>query len=203
MSKYYKEFITFPDVMVMLIFFVPTMMYTAFHFQYISTWVAFAIGMFLYALSEYMIHRFLFHMKMPKNPFMLMLIRRLHYDHHVDPTNLKLLFLPLWFSLPNFFISSIIFYLITSNLQLMVSYLAGLMIYFLHYEWKHYIAHKPIQPRTNIGKHLKKTHLWHHFKNENYWYGVTHTSVDKVFGTFRDQNAVEKSETAKNLEKRG
>lgn len=202
MGKYYKEFITYPDVLGMLVLFVPIMVYTILNMLQFSTWIALIIGMAAYALSEYMIHRFLFHMKTPENNFLLKMIRRLHFDHHVDPKDLSLLFLPIWFSLPNFFVGSVIFYLITNNLQLTVAFLAGLMAYFIYYEWKHYIAHKPIQPRTKMGQNIKKAHLWHHFKNENYWFGVTHSSVDKTLGTFKDQKTVEKSETARNLEKR-
>lgn len=202
MDKYYKEFVTFPDVSVMLVLFVPIMVYTGLHMLQLNTWIALVIGMAAYAMSEYMVHRFLFHMKTPENNFLLKIIKRLHFDHHVNPKNLNLLFLPLWFSLPNFFIGSTIFYLITSNLQLTLAFLTGLMAYFLYYERKHYIAHKPIQPRTKMGRTIKKAHLWHHFKNENYWFGVTHTSVDKTLGTYKDQKQVEKSETARNLEKR-
>ena len=200
--KYLKEFVTFPDNTIMLILVVPLLLYTLLNTMHYGTWIAFIIGMGTYALSEYLVHRFLFHMKTPTNPFLLRMIKRLHFDHHVDPNNLKLLFLPLWFSLPNFFIASIIFYSITVNLQLTIAFLAGIMIYFLYYEWKHFVAHKPIQPRTEMGRKIKKAHLWHHFKNENYWFGVTHTSIDKTFGTFKDQNLVEKSETARNLEER-
>ena len=202
MGKYYKEFVTFPDIAIMLILFAPLMAYTALNMLQIWIWIAFIIGMAGYAMSEYMIHRFLFHMKTPTSPFLLRMIKRLHFDHHVDPQNLKLLFLPIWFSLPNFFIASIIVYLITANLQITIAFLAGIVAYFLYYEWKHYIAHKPIQPRTEMGRNIKKAHLWHHFKNENFWFGVTHTSVDKTLGTYKDQKLVEKSETARNLEKR-
>ncbi|EGQ20303.1 fatty acid hydroxylase FAH1P [Sporosarcina newyorkensis 2681] len=201
-TKYAKEFFSFPDIIIMLILFVPLVSYTLLHALYFGTWIAFILGMATYALSEYVIHRFLFHMKTPNNPFLLKAIRRLHFDHHFDPNDLKLLFLPIWFSLPGFSLFAVIFYSITSDFQLMIAYLAGIVIYFLYYEWKHYIAHRPIQPRTEIGKKLKKAHLWHHFKNEKYWYGVTHTSVDKAFGTYKNQKLVEKSETAKNLEKR-
>lgn len=202
MKKYYKEFITHPDVGIMLVLFVPLMVFTIFHMLHLGTWVALIIGMIAYAASEYMIHRYLFHMKTPSNPFLLKMIKRLHFDHHIDPTDLSLLFLPIWFSLPNFLMASAVFFLITSNLVLTLAFLMGLMVYFLYYEWKHYIAHKPIQPRSSMGKKIKKAHLWHHFKNENYWFGVTHTSVDKTFGTYKDQKQVEKSETARNLEKR-
>ncbi|WP_301107384.1 sterol desaturase family protein [Sporosarcina sp.] len=201
-TKYVKEFITFPDITFMLILFIPLMVYTFLHGLYIGTWIAFFIGMATYALSEYVIHRFLFHMKTPQNPFLLKWIKRLHFDHHADPNDLKLLFLPIWFSLPGFSFFAAIFYSITNSLQLMIAYLAGIVVYFLYYEWKHYIAHRPVQPRTAMGRRIKKAHLWHHFKNENYWFGVTHTSVDKTFGTYKDQKLVEKSETAKNLENR-
>lgn len=202
MGKYYKEFVTFPDVAIMLILFAPFMGYTVYNLLQLGTWIALIIGMAGYAISEYLIHRFLFHMRTPTNPFLLSMIKRLHFDHHVDPKDLSLLFLPIWFSLPNFFIASMIFYLITTNIQMTIAFLAGLMAYFLYYEWKHYIAHKPIQPRTKIGRKIKKAHLWHHFKNENYWFGVTHTTVDKTLGTYKDQKQVEKSETARNLEER-
>lgn len=202
-TKYVKEFITFPDILVMLVLFVPLMGCTLLNGLYVFTWIAFLIGMATYAMSEYMIHRFLFHMKTPTNPFLLKWIKRLHFDHHVDPNDLKLLFLPIWFSLPGFAIFSVIFYSLTGTLQLTIAYLAGIIVYFLYYEWKHYIAHRPVQPRTKMGRNIKKAHLWHHFKNENYWFGVTHTSIDKTFGTYRDQKSVEKSATAKDLENRG
>lgn len=201
-TKYVKEFFTYPDIIIMLMLFIPLMGYTLFHAFHLSTWVAFVIGMATYALSEYVIHRFLFHMKTPKSPFLLKMIKRLHYDHHAYPDDLKLLFLPIWFSLPGFTIFSLVFYFITNSIPLTIFYLAGIIVYFMYYEWKHYIAHRTIQPRTALGKKIKKAHLWHHFKNENYWFGVTHTSVDKTFGTYKDQKLVEKSETAKNLENR-
>lgn len=197
-----KEFITFPDVSVMTILFLLCAVFTVPHALRFSVWLAIGVGMLTYATSEYIVHRFLFHIKTPKNPFILKTIKRLHYDHHVDPSDLKLLFLPLWFSLPGFVVYSLIVYLVTNSLTLSIAFASGLILYFLYYEWKHYIAHRPIKPLTKIGKDIKKHHLLHHFKNENYWFGVTHTTFDKGLGTFRESDEVEKSMTAKNLEKR-
>lgn len=202
MKKHLKEFVFFPDVTVMLILFVGVLVYTIPSMLHWSIWVAIVLGMLAYALSEYLIHRFLFHMKTPESPFLLKMIKRLHYDHHVDPKDLKLLFLPLWFSLPNFAISSVIFYLITTNLQLTAAFILGLMAYFLYYEWTHYVAHRPIQPISKVGDNIKKAHLWHHYKNENYWFGVTHMTVDRTLGTYKNHREVERSETARNLEER-
>lgn len=202
MRKYLKEFGTFPDIAVMLIILLACAAFTVPHVFHFWTWVAIGAGMLTYATSEYMIHRFLFHIKAPKNPFMLKMIKRLHYDHHVDPDDLKLLFLPLWFSIPGFVIAGLIVFSLTGSMSLTFAFATGLVAYFLYYEWKHYIAHKPIQPRTKIGKNIKKHHLLHHFKNENYWFGVTHTSFDKTLGTFKEGKEVDKSPTARNLENR-
>ena len=150
MGKYYKEFVTFPDITIMLILFAPLMVYTALNMFQIWIWIAFIIGMAGYAMSEYMIHRFLFHMKTPTSPFLLRMIKRLHFDHHVDPKNLKLLFLPIWFSLPNFFIASIIVYLITANLQITIAFLAGIVAYFL------YIMNGSIILRISQFNHVRK-----------------------------------------------
>ena len=202
MRKFVKEFATFPDVIVMFVICITCAALTVPNALQISTWIALAIGMLTYATSEYIVHRFLFHIKTPKNPFLLKMIKRLHYDHHEKPNDLKLLFLPLWFSIPGFIIYSLIFFWITKSIALTAAFATGVISYFLYYEWKHYVAHKPIQPRTQLGKNIKKHHLLHHFKNENYWFGVTHTTFDKTLGTFKLQDEVEKSLTAKNLEKR-
>jgi hypothetical protein len=40
---------------------------------------------------------------------------------------------------------------------------------------------------------MKKYHLWHHFKNERLWFGVTNPSMDVVGLSFRRVADVEKS----------
>ncbi len=74
----------------------------------------------------------------------------------------------------------LLLFLVTGSASLAVAFATGLVAYFLYYEWKHYVAHKPIQPRTKWGKILRSTIFCITFKNENYWFGVTHTSFDKT-----------------------
>ncbi|MBD5635823.1 MAG: fatty acid hydroxylase family protein, partial [Candidatus Eremiobacteraeota bacterium] len=60
-----------------------------------------AAGAMLFFASEYGTHRYLFHAKPASNAFVRRLQHRLHYDHHLEPAKLELLFLPPWFLGPN------------------------------------------------------------------------------------------------------
>lgn len=159
------------------------------------------VGIIFYTLNEYVTHRFLFHLKPPKNQILLKLLKRLHYDHHVYPDDLRLLFLPIWYSLPLFAIWLYALYLFTGSITIVLSFGIGMIGMFLMYEWKHYIAHRPIRPITRFGRWLKKQHILHHYKNENYWFGVSNPFYDFLFGTYKEGKDVKLSETARNLEK--
>jgi hypothetical protein len=52
-------------------------------------------GVALFYLSEYGWHRFVFHAPPSNVGWLRLLQHRLHYDHHVDPARLDLLFLPI------------------------------------------------------------------------------------------------------------
>jgi sterol desaturase/sphingolipid hydroxylase (fatty acid hydroxylase superfamily) len=198
----YREFFLFFDITIMICIFI---LIASFVLINGPTWlqaVYFAVGLIGYMFSEYLTHRFLFHLKTPKNPYLLKFLKRIHYDHHIDPNDLKLLFLPLWYSIPNLFIAAIIFYFLESTLIGTLSFASGTILMLLIYEWKHYIAHCPIKPKTKFGVWVKKLHMLHHFKNENYWFGVSTPFVDVLFGTLKDEKNVETSQTARDLEKR-
>ena len=63
-------------------------------------------GALLFYLSEYLMHRFAFHAPPAPWAFARKLQHRLHYDHHAEPSRLDLLFLPLWFLVPNLAITA-------------------------------------------------------------------------------------------------
>ena len=161
--------------------------------------VAALIGAAVFFVSEYTTHRFLFHAQPVAMPWLLKLQHRLHYDHHIDPPKLELLFLPLWFVIPTALVYYGVFLAITRNPALALSLTFGSICALLYYEWVHYIAHIPFNPVTPFGRYVKKYHLWHHFKNEHYWYGVTNPSMDLVGVTYRDVDAVERSTTVREI----
>src|ERR1700685_4832858 len=67
------------------------------------------LGALLFYLVEYGMHRFAFHAPPLPWPVLRNLQRRLHYDHHVEPGRLDLLFLPIWFLVPNLAIAGGLF----------------------------------------------------------------------------------------------
>ncbi len=156
-------------------------------------------GAALFYSTEYVTHRFLFHAPPARFAAILRLQRRLHYDHHVEPSRLDLLFLPLWYTGPNFLIVALVAWALLPSPAAVLSLMLGAMLALLHYEWVHYIAHIPYKPRTAFGRWMKKYHLWHHFKNERFWYGVSNPAMDFVYGTYRAPDRVVRSTTAREL----
>lgn len=156
------------------------------------------LGALLFYLSEYGMHRFAFHAPPLPWPWLRRMQHRLHYDHHVEPSRLELLFLPIWFLVPNLAVATGLVALVFGA-EASVSALFGMMLAILHYEWVHYVAHIPYQPRTRLGRWIKQYHLRHHFISEKHWFGVSNPSLDGLFGTFRGPSATEKSETVRKL----
>ena len=156
------------------------------------------LGALLFYLSEYGMHRFAFHAPPLSWPPARRLQRRLHYDHHVEPNRLDLLFLPAWFLVPNLAVAAGLFALAFGT-QAAASALLGMMLAILHYEWVHYVAHIPYQPRTRLGRWIKQYHLRDHFISEKHWFGVSNPALDGVFGTLHGPDAAEKSATTRHL----
>ena len=156
------------------------------------------LGALLFYLSEYGMHRFAFHAPPLSWAPLRKLQHRLHYDHHVEPSRLDLLFLPIWFLVPNLAVATALVALLF-GIQGAASALLGMMLAILHYEWVHYVAHIPYQPRTRLGRWIKQYHLRHHFISEKHWFGVSNPALDGVFGTFSGPGANEKSATTRNL----
>ncbi|MBD5633215.1 MAG: sterol desaturase family protein, partial [Candidatus Eremiobacteraeota bacterium] len=124
---------------------------------------------------------------------------RLHYDHHLEPAKLELLFLPPWFLGPNLTAFGAAYAVLGRDRGLTASLVLGDLVGLLYYEWVHYVAHVPFRPRTPFGRWIKKYHLRHHFKNEKMWFGVTNPCLDALTGTYAGIADVERSDTTRLL----
>ncbi len=156
------------------------------------------VGALLFYGSEYGMHRFAFHAPPASMPFVRRLQHRLHYDHHVEPDRLDLLFLPLWFLVPNLAVTAALVALALGSAAT-ASTMLGVTAAILHYEWTHYVAHTAIRPLTPFGRWVKQYHLRHHFISEKLWFGVSNPSLDLVFGTYRRPGEAKRSATVRKL----
>ena len=162
-------------------------------------WAWALAGVACFPFIEYLMHRFLLHGPPSSNPWVLKIQRRAHYDHHVEPNRLELLFSPLWFVLLAGPVFGAIDFALLRAPGATLGLLFGQFAAYLVYEWVHYRAHVPLTPLTPWGRWLKKMHLWHHYRNEHYWYGVTSPLIDVLVGTMRPVEDVAASATTRHL----
>jgi len=153
-------------------------------------------------LVEWTVHTLLLHMK-PKHlgsRVLDPLFARKHREHHADPTDTELVFLPmrvLWTLLPVFVAVGVFAF---PRLGLGLTFLLTIGVIAFVYEWNHYLIHSEYRPRTAAYRAIWRHHRLHHYKNENYWFGLTSTYADHLLRTAPDLSEVERSPTARTLE---
>lgn len=154
-----------------------------------------AATLLFWPVLEWLIHVYILHSQ-PTNAINRLLYKiaaRDHHNHHVEPWDLKLVFIPM----PAFLVAPLLlgfYWLITPSLAVMMT---GLAVYYslaINYEWSHYLAH--IRWRCPIPWYQKRVtmHRAHHFKNEQLWWGVSMLSGDKLFGTDGDPRTAPQSD---------
>lgn len=154
-------------------------------------------GFTLWYLIEIPIHRYILHWT-PDTPAMQKLMRRLHHAHHERPTDPSLLFLPEWVSLPSIAIILGVaarFGVFSEGLW----FLAGFWLSLTVYEWMHYAVHSRWHPEWGPLRRTFEDHLRHHFRNENYWFGVSNRFMDRFWQTSPDPESVPKSASTRDI----
>jgi hypothetical protein len=145
--------------------------------------------------TEWLIHVYVLHVR-ARGPVTRALdwgAGRSHRQHHKDPTDLTWQFIHPHAVLGGFAINTV---LMAVNPHT-ATYALGATAMALSYEWTHFLIHTDVRPRNPIYKKLWRHHRLHHFRNENYWYGVTGRLGDRVLGTLPDKNDVPVSPTAR------
>lgn len=142
----------------------------------------FGIGLFVWTLLEYCLHRFLFHLDkhLPDHRVAFTLHFLLHGIHHYLPMDKMRLVMP-----PTLFIVLCTpFYKLVFGLlpyRFACSGFAGGMFGYVCYDVTHYVLHHSRLP--GYLQEVKRLHLEHHYKNYELGFGVTSPFWDKVFGT--------------------
>ncbi len=131
------------------------------------------------------------------------LLARKHREHHGDPRDLPLVFIPArslpWILLAAILIATLAFSTL-SRPALGLTFLVFLAALGLGYEWTHYLIHTDYKPNSSVYRAIWRNHRQHHYKNEHYWFTVTSSgTADRLLGTYPDSASVASSPTAKNL----
>jgi fatty acid hydroxylase family protein len=96
------------------------------------------------------------------------LLARKHREHHADPRDVPLVFIPwqalIWLILGNVAIGLFAF----PRPGLGLTFLIVIGLLGLGYEWAHYLIHSDYRPRSRVYRAVWRNHRLHHYKNEHF-----------------------------------
>jgi sterol desaturase/sphingolipid hydroxylase (fatty acid hydroxylase superfamily) len=137
-------------------------------------------GYFFWTLTEYWMHRLVFHFE-PEEGIgarLHWIIHGVHHDHPNDPLRLVM---PPSVSVPLALIFYALFVTVLPTASANV-FAAGFLAGYLFYDMLHYHVHHH-RPRTRLGKLMRELHMRHHFQDDTRGFGVSAPFWDRVFGT--------------------
>jgi sterol desaturase/sphingolipid hydroxylase (fatty acid hydroxylase superfamily) len=171
-----------PIVVLLLVYAVLTAFVAAFPW-YIP--LGFIIGLFLWTLAEYLLHRFLFHHR-PTTPRQERIFFLVHGIHHAQPQDKTRLVLPVPVTFPLAVLVFGLCYLIMAVMlhsrEWVAPLMAGFLAGYLVYDLTHYAQHH-FPMRAGYAKFIKRYHMQHHYKDPNTRFGVSSPIWDWVFRT--------------------
>jgi sterol desaturase/sphingolipid hydroxylase (fatty acid hydroxylase superfamily) len=138
------------------------------------------VGLFVWSLTEYTLHRFVFHYE-PTSDLGKKIHFLTHGVHHDYPNDSKRLVMPPAVSLP----LALLFYFVFRQLvggNYVAPFFAGFILGYILYDEIHYATHHAPM-KSKVGRFLKHYHILHHYKDPAKRYGVSSPLWDYVFGT--------------------
>jgi len=160
------------------------MLYAAFSQRQLSIFAIaalFALGVLIWTLLEYIIHRWVFHYE-PKTRLGKQLHFIVHGVHHDYPNDARRLVMPPSVSIPLAIVFWVLFAVILGRFAPAVS--AGFGFGYVCYDSIHYAIHH-FGMKRGVWLWLKQYHLRHHYHDDHAGYGVSSPLWDYVFRTTR------------------
>jgi sterol desaturase/sphingolipid hydroxylase (fatty acid hydroxylase superfamily) len=149
-----------------------------------GTWVTLAAaGLLVWTLTEYAVHRFLFHLS-PTTAWRRRLQFILHGIHHAHPGDRTRLLMPLAPAA----IGHGAFYGLFRGLLGPIwvePFFAFFLLGYLAYDYIHFALHHGT-PRSRLRRQLRRWHMLHHFGDSRARWGVSSPLWDVVFRTAGD-----------------
>ncbi|MEO5876902.1 MAG: sterol desaturase family protein [Streptosporangiaceae bacterium] len=128
-----------------------------------------------------------------------LLSSRSHREHHLEPRDPRLVFVPDPALVPILAGLAVGNALLIRRPRAIVTGIATSFTILTAYEWTHFLIHSAYVPRTALYRTIRRTHQLHHFRNENYWFGIITPVSDKVLHTYPAKDDVPASPTVKTL----
>ncbi|WP_066838792.1 sterol desaturase family protein [Rufibacter ruber] len=150
------------------------------HLSLLSFAGYYGLGLVAWTLTEYLLHRFVFHF-VPKAPWALRLHFIFHGVHHDYPNDAKRLVMPPSASIPMATALYFFFRLFLTGGPLH-AFFAAFLTGYLVYDLSHYALHH-FNFKNEFWKKLKKHHMLHHYADPSKGYGVSSSLWDKIFGS--------------------
>lgn len=142
------------------------------------------VGIFLWTLAEYAIHRYIFHGH-PKAAWAKKIHYTFHGIHHDYPQDSLRLVMPPPVSIPLAFFTYFFFKWTLGFIgfpEFHYGYFAGFVAAYLFYDMMHYASHHT-PAKSGYLKMIKDHHMKHHYKNPDEGFGFTSKVWDKTFNT--------------------
>ena len=148
------------------------------HQSVVSLLGMFLCGIIIWTVSEYLLHRFVFHY-VARSRWGKRMEYIIHGVHHDDPHDPLRLVMPpaisICFALFAYGVGFALFGYDS------LGFISGWTLGYLYYDFTHYVIHRRHGFR-GFG-FQRRNHLIHHFKDPTRCYGVTSSFWDHVFGT--------------------
>jgi sterol desaturase/sphingolipid hydroxylase (fatty acid hydroxylase superfamily) len=161
------------------------MLYLAFAHNQLSVIAVigfFVVGILMWTLLEYVIHRYVFHYE-PKTRLGKLLHFIMHGVHHDYPNDATRLVMPPIISVPLAIVFYTLFMLTLGRFA--PAALAGFGFGYVCYDTIHYATHH-FSMKRGAWRWLKQYHLRHHYQDDHAGYGVSSPLWDYVFKTTRN-----------------
>jgi dihydroceramide fatty acyl 2-hydroxylase len=140
----------------------------------------FVAGVLVWSLTEYLLHRYIFHW-MSDTPFGRRLHFLVHGVHHDYPNDRDRLVMPLGASLPLGVVFYVLYYFALGPVLGEPMY-AGMALGYMAYDGTHYAVHH-FKQRTRLGRFIRRHHMLHHHADHSGGFGVSSPLWDLVFRT--------------------
>ncbi len=161
-----------------------------FYFLYRSIWLyelkflsilsLIIIGLFVWTLTEYTLHRFIFHLQLKSR-----LGQKIHFIfhgvHHDYPHDSKRLVMPPSVSIPLAALFYFLFRMIL-GMTFVAPFFIGFLMGYLFYDLTHYAIHH-FNMHSKFWLAIKNHHMKHHYQDPDKGFGVSSPLWDIIIGT--------------------